>query len=245
MNSLCITGDYLYIIAKYLNPLDIINVSRALGKSRHDFQYLLRQSTMNKIDLWFRELYGDNKDFVRSMIESQAVISGSFILQMILNETWKTGIDIFFSIKMDKKIFHHHSTPIEEFLLNDVYSRSRDHNLQENLDHDIDTYAKLFDFYNNGGISIGHYHTRSEIFQAFGIRVNRNDLINLILNRTDFDICKNLFWYDENGCNIYMDSPNQIINKNFTGKTTMNPRYTTKEYRKKKYEFRGFYYKSK
>jgi hypothetical protein len=259
--SVCITGDTMYIIAKFLNPLDIVNVYKACSRNRHNYYTMFQQAVINKIDGWFREYFGDRYlEFRNSMIKSKAVISGSFILQMILDETWNSDIDIFMhsssqNIQLPDNVSWQKVSDIENFLYSD-HDNVKDENLR-------DLYGDIFD---KCGCRVRQYQINQKddkpklkkftYFQTISISDNRNKIrsrsnseeyknrkiIELLNIHNDFDICKNAFWYDHDGCHIYISDPSQIINKKFKGKTkrTRGDTRPNPIDRKEKYELRGF-----
>lgn len=235
-SSLCIKGDYFYVISKFLNPMDIVNVYRSYPMTNIELYPLFTESICKKIDVFFREYFGNRYDeFRKIMIESKSVISGSFIIQMILGENWiKSDIDIL--VQKENRVIENFSL-IENFLY-------KDHEYDDVDDPDLrGLYGRVFEGCLN---RVRNYEPRdnktNHIFSYFQvISIHQKSIMKLINKHIDFDICKNMFWYDENGYNIYINNPNNIIHKKFTGRTNWtNPTYNEPVNRKEKYENRGF-----
>lgn len=112
-----------YVIAPYLNIKDIYNMSLVSGTlyKRMDEKYIMKH-IQKRIVYGLQQIFGDNYyTFAKKLYESKAVISGSFILQCILNEKWtNSDIDIYVAYNgpydqyvEDKKIV---LSSVEEYL---------------------------------------------------------------------------------------------------------------------------------
>jgi len=73
--------------------------------------------------------------------------------------------------------------------------------------------------------------------QCILVDCHKNEMINFIKDEYDFDICKNVFWLDDQH-QLYIHALYDIINKQTTFKYTT--KIETSEKRKEKYEQRGF-----
>ncbi len=258
MNSICIKGDYMYALSEFLRPLDIVNICKALNKTknRHKWRQLFEQRVISNIDGWFRGYFGDRyEEFRKSMIQSKAVVTGSFIIQMILNESWESDIDIFFPTSeqnIPNSVDYRYGldvSHIENFLYSDhEYDDIDDPNIRPLYSKVFrECYGKIRNYQANNKPGM----TEITYFQVISLSVGRSEfqdksretnLHRIILKYIDFDICKNMFWYDDNGCNIYIHRPDQIINKKFSGRSVSpspDPRRNVVP-RREKYENRGF-----
>ena len=97
-------GNLIEVIVKHCSARDIITLAQVFPSRKRILQRIFRQIIVNRIDDWFRNYFSTSQDknkyqeFVEAMIKDNAVISGSFIIQMILDEKWEgSDIDIFSS----------------------------------------------------------------------------------------------------------------------------------------------------
>lgn len=88
--------DLAFEIVKFLDPKDIPAISKGWRINWDKLLPYYKDAIRRKIDCWFRNYFGPRyPEFRQCMIDDKAVISGSFILQMILGEKWNmSDIDI-------------------------------------------------------------------------------------------------------------------------------------------------------
>lgn len=108
-NFIC--GDYAIVICKFLDPVDILTLYEMFPKILPKIKYAFARRVGETIDEFFKDSFGVNyMQFRKAMISSNAVLSGSFILQAILNERWYkdqiknilSDVDIFILVNKDK-----------------------------------------------------------------------------------------------------------------------------------------------
>lgn len=251
-----LTKDTVLYITKYLEPQDIAVIFKAWRIGWKYFVPLYENAIKRKIDSWFRDYFGPRYERFRTcMIEDRAVISGSFVLQNILGETWKNSdIDIYMGkAKRICKTAEDWFRGIEEFLF---FTKGMAHqgftvcprydkvigfeNLFEIRDYTIDNdFAKMSCELDNsmrdlfGGNTEYGKAVRSYVnhrnysepeyvgplsftqFQVIELKKNAEirEIVDFINEIFDFDICKNCFYYDENGCHIILGNIDNLISK--------------------------------
>ena len=104
----------MYRIVDYLHPKDIYNLRLINNQLSSTIKYDIININMRKhIRLRLFEIFEINTDkFLDLLEQNQGIISGSFILQSILNERWN-GSDIDIYLPSDKK--SDQFTTIEDF----------------------------------------------------------------------------------------------------------------------------------
>lgn len=223
-----------------------------LSKTCKTFENLINDKTINdsiisKINSRLERLFGDKtKEFKDLLCETKAVISGSFIIQCILGEEWNSDIDIFIPIK-DAKLFRAHVengihsgllTLIDRFLYDDADFAEVGYNNYDGVlgaeygIHTTRTYAP----WNNDRDVINN----SEKIQLILVNcpMDYNVMKNFIFESFDFEICKNIYYNDEQD-NIVISNMNDILEKTLTFETAKKTVGNTVE-RAEKYEKRGF-----
>jgi len=86
-----------HIIFKYLKPLDFEKLEKLSMYSRYPIKYGLKQNILYNINKRLKYLLGNKYEkFIYYMKKSNAALSGSFVLQCILDEYWdNSDIDIY------------------------------------------------------------------------------------------------------------------------------------------------------
>lgn len=231
-----LNGDCFEIIAKFLDPMDFVNLARSkLIRHKHikRFQHWFKLSATKNIDNWFRDYFGkDYNEFKSIMIQYGGVISGSFVMQMIIGENWpESDIDIFFPTKYfnrDVNLFH----PMEVFL----YKTSKPFHDEEEARGPLARYTRAFDtkirtineyeVNANTNINTKFYNAmKFRKFQVIGLRVSTIQKVMITYNNNvDIDICKNFFSYntinltDGDCSNLKIVRLNELINRKATMK---------------------------
>lgn len=218
------------IIIEYLDVRDIyalgfVNKKYQKRFDKHLIMKIILARTTKKLQNIFGEYYDQ---FVKNMIESNAIIGGSFILQCILNEWWyDSDIDIYVDVKYEHK-FHENMKNIA-------------HVDQE--DEDFDNYNSVFE----NIINISSYYIdldeKDDKIQVISIRTS--DKYSLIdhINNTGFDVCKNILKYNNSG-------KLQLHLKNFRELIAKTSTFIIQDvddffHRLEKYSSRGFRFRSK
>jgi hypothetical protein len=239
-NPIC--GDCVDIVAKFLDPMDIINVCKAyhFNWKRPVLHKLFKDSVCRRIDDFFRSYFGERyQDFKKVMIKSETVISGSFILQMILGETWKdSDIDMYLLHEKNKESQNAYGTWLTN-LENFFYT---DHNWDISVDRAHARYDGMFlDAKKTTRMeSIREYDSkRPDSFRYFQvITLCAESVRTMIEKHYDFRICKNGFYYDEEGCHIWITAIRDIVEKKTIFEAGWNHEYSMR--RAEKYTKRGF-----
>lgn len=259
-----LNGYPLWHICKFLDPMDIANMCHVYPNQWRKLYYVFRDCVMNKIDSFFKDYFCDSYDeFVKEMIKNKAVISGSFILQIILGEKWNNSdIDFYIPIKgltLEKTPFGNIKSSLEEFLYfkakhlcpnyqsgyetgprTDIkFIRDYTKMTKEQLDklESIDPNNYFFEKH----IMDRKYDINALRLQAILIDLDTDyDTVKKhIIYNFDLDICKNVFYYESDGrAKLNIFKAYQIIDK----KTNFNFNHKVNDpiARYIKYKNRGF-----
>lgn len=254
--SWIITTDIVTILAKFLNPIDIINVCKAYPPNYKKLYPAYKASVARKIDNWFRNYFSDN-DYIlfRScMIVDSAILTGSFILQIMLGEVWVgSDIDFFiggypinFFVKEHRKtddlkafkpiinrFFKNHSTKITSY---QTHGYKHCKFMPGKIDV-INSYPTKFDS-----------ETEPNPFTKFqtillDCTMIPEKVISIIDGDFDLDVCKNTFHYTdytETGYELRIPHIGKVLNKtcNIIGEQWLSSERKRNRYAK--YEARGF-----
>ena len=166
--------------------------------------------------------YTKYDSFVDIMIKTKAIISGSFVLQCILDETWENSdVDIYVSDDCKK------SKMLYDFL----ESISQYHYSSE---------------YKTFGYHIGHienFHSNNYKLQLIFVRTSKKYTLKDHNNNTGFDICKNMLYFDRKRfMNLDLCNLNDILLRRTTFSILAIDDFF---YRIEKYSKRNFYFKPK
>lgn len=79
-----------HIISKYLTPKDIWHLGFVDKKLRSKLNLIyIHSESKKRVIERLKNIFGQNyNEFVKIMIKTRAIISGSFIIQCVLNEYW-------------------------------------------------------------------------------------------------------------------------------------------------------------
>jgi len=257
-------GDSILIVAKFLGPKAIIMLCRTCTKIKHNLYSVYKHGIMKMIDDWFRAYFKEKYCLFRqAMISDKAVLSGSFIIQMILGERWKNSdIDIFTSVidfKENRQISYDNTgykyyTNMEVFLhrdgkltMEDMMRIMNDKGCDDEDRVYVDALGSKGSPHHGGSLTaiahIANYYIdtkRDHIFRDFQIieLYRDTDVLGFIDSTFDFDICKNTFYYDEQGMYLNIRNVNDIINRKAGFKPCAN--LESSLIRCRKYTARGF-----
>jgi len=236
-------GDSILIIAKFLEPKDIVTICRMFKKIRYNLYGIYLQSVIRTIDSWFRGYYGVNYDqFREAMVVDKAIVTGSFILQMILGEKWKdSDIDMFISVQDLYLWDRSYCTEVEKFILNvpTISEFDKIRMFNDTSFHYVDSFGE-----EGGNIAqIRNYSidgTKDSNFCKFQMIevLKTKNIIRFIRETFDFDVCKNTFYYDEDGMHLDISNINDILNRRIIFRSYYNMKASID--RCKKYAARGF-----
>ena len=230
-----ISSDTAPIVFTYLSHNDIYNLSFLNKSLVKIIKKKLKEYIVYKINEKLRNILGKNFEIFKChMKESGIVISGSFILETILDELYDGDIDIYQSGFIEK----HEYSALDSFFYN-IAAEDAHYNMiaDDGWEH---CYGPVF---NTGSELIGkitNYNISKKKIQVVHLRVEKTiDEIKKHINDFDFDICKNAYYMDSNSDHLEIPYPDQIFSKvtSFKFKTTG---LVNSVGRAKKYTQRGF-----
>ena len=203
--QLCITGDCIEIIAKYLDPIDIINVCNVYPKNWKRLNEILFSTIAIKIDSYFKSFFGPRyKDIKQRMILDEGVIFGSFILQIILNQT-PENIDLCIPFSQQERTDFYSNLETFFFVDIETFDITYRHNVHMNK------------FNKNVIVNIRNYKIpkfdvdENQTFQIIKVDFNKIQTINEFIEKYfNIDVYKNTFFYDQNGYHVTIKNPKQI-----------------------------------
>lgn len=189
----------------------------------------LNEFVINKLDKKFNKIFGKYKKMVYEMFENtKCVISGSVILQILLNEKWKNSdIDVFY--------FKENSNPVDDGL---YFPDNRINTIIQKFDFELvnepsciyqnlfdirnkdDKYKEITEISNNTGIKING-ETIQFICIGTSTKLNKTKLdntylINLLSDVFDFDICKNFVKFENKKMICILNNISHILLKKFS-----------------------------
>lgn len=172
-------------------------------------------------------IFGDKNLKFRKIIDDLGcVISGSFIIESILNEEWNDNdIDIF--VPYCEKNKNH----LDNFLTQ-CYK--------------LDNYSPTNKYVNDFGTNskkktitwIKNFTVNGKTVQIINTSLPKYKLNDFILSNFDFDICKNMYWIEKCACKLHVNNITNIVNKQFHWNYTNNIIRSLQ--RSIKYSKRGF-----
>lgn len=231
------TDYFYYNIITRLTPLDLLNLKR----TNKLFSSIVTFSIMKKLILYYINkrlllIFGENTNKIKEILNNtKTVISGSFLIQCILNEYWNdSDIDIYSPVVSNKKCFIDHDNPftdIEKFL----HEKYRFTNTS-----DAHRYGDALSNNRTDIKWVRTYQNSINKIQIIQVEVENNfsKLKEFIHNTFDFNICKNIYYIDNNKENISIFNLLNVLNKTEKFKTKYNLKSSMT--RCLKYRNRGF-----
>ena len=232
------------VMIPHLSVLELHNLSKTCTTLLvYKSKYHTNKIIIDKINKKLLSYFDDNpslvKRFKELMKKTCSVISGSFLIQCILNIEWYcdnsiTDLDIYIPIVGNViKVPFKNAYPKSEMDDFMYYAIGHDGYGYNPEYHGITT--EKIEFVNN-------YNNRTQIT---GIKTNKNieAIQNFIDTTFDLDVCKNMYYVDENGEHIRVSSLENILTKSANlviddYQFIKHDRYIIN--RCKKYERRGF-----
>lgn len=217
-----------YLDVKEINNLKMVHPNFNKNLTRSYLEKLIILKIKKRLKFIFKDHY---QEFMINF-NDKAIISGSFIIQCILNENWNSDIDIFIPINGVKQQMTEHG------------------NLLTDIEIFLNKYYKFSDYYaaNRYSTDIGpqinwiRNYSITDEFKIQTIQLNmeydNKKIYDYLDESFDFDICKNLYSFSNNQDIIKIKNLQQILNKKIEFKITENVGSTLKRY--KKYKNRGF-----
>lgn len=169
------------------------------------------------------EIFGNYmQEFKDIMCKTHAAISGSFIIQSLLG-TYYENSDIDIYVPFNKSVSY-----INDFILKTTTPTKLSNDSAYALGMDYTIIKK-----------VNTYTINNCIIQIIYLNVNNNidAVYDFIKNDFDFDICKNIYYYDGND-NVILYNPHQLLNKYTEFKTSKKLGNSIERYYK--YMKRGF-----
>lgn len=231
--SLCL--DNIKDILSYLDRKDLyyLSLTSTFYNKLIQFDKIITKTIKSRLV----NIFGEHYDvFVKMMIDNGAFISGSFIIQCILNEDWsllneKTDIDIYVPFEGDKRIEHTFDNghkvfynQIEDYIYNvmgyDYWEEDEPHKMYTRFkyDRELPTMTKIRTYTQNG-INL----------QIISLDTDKYYDYNKFVNLFDFDICKNIYYPTQK---LYINNIVNVLNKRTTFNATWNLRLSVKRYHK-------------
>ena len=258
----CVKSDCVAVICKFLEPKDIVTLYHMYPKILPKISLAYKRRVAEKMDEFFRNTFKDNYEkFKKCMISCNAILSGSIILQKSLGETWpghrsgRLDIDLFVAVKpiyqerfdYNEKgfTFYNHD---HKFKLGYKKIHHFLHKLRERK-NGYNGYVTHSQYMNEFGekvlLRLNQYVLEDNIFQVVEINKEKfNSWGEFIEETVDFDICKNLFYYNEEGTiELEIVSLPSILNKQTTFHYVHDREASIK--RREKYVDRGFTFERK
>ena len=258
----CVKSDCVAVICKFLEPKDIVTLYHIYPKILPKISLAYKRQVAEKIDEFFRNTFKDKyEEFKKCMISGNAILSGSLILQKALGETWpghrsgRLDIDLFVAVKpiyQDDFKWNLERRNGFTFYNNDHKFKlgyKKLHKLlykMKNEKHAYNGYVTHSQYMNEFGekvlLRLNQYVLENNIFQVVEINKEKfNSWGEFIEKTVDFDICKNLFYYNEDGTfELEIASLPSILNK----ETTFHYVHD-RQARREKYVDRGFTFERK
>jgi hypothetical protein len=233
----------------FLNPVEL----RLLKLTCHLFNNAIKKSVIencitNTINHNLHTNFIDDLPLIDLLKETNAFISGSFILQCILNEFYDSDIDIYIPYNEQSMVL------IDAFFEN--YCKCSDTGEYDGDEAGSNKMKRVLDYIVNHNYEVvilndelsmneqlvEHKYKKMDnckynYIQFIYLNVPKDNMIDYINKNFDFDLCKNM--YDVKNNTIYTHSLNSILNKTFDFKIGEWVFFKTAD-RAIKYKKRGF-----
>ena len=214
MDTNFITSEvFAFEICPKLCIKDIYNLSLVSKICKHYFSKIIVDKIINNINIRLRKYF--RKKHYNNVIDiikkTNCVISGSLIIQCILEEYWDSDIDIYSSSSDNLvDVGSIDSISILEKYFYDNYEWMNKFKW-ENYHHTMGDDDKLkIRLIQNYMIPYTNIHVQSIKIDVV------NDICNIkefIYKTFDFDICKNMYYFKDNQPQLSIYNINQILNK--------------------------------
>lgn len=219
-----IYSDWFIINMKdHVSPIDLYNLKMSTKYHYNlitysDIKYVIISNIINKL----QEMIDVKiNDLLKFMDKYEITISGSFIIQCILNEYWvDSDVDMYTysSVNLNKNIFVNNNYTVSGYTTENEYATLK--------------YIKM----------MGVFEKHNKLKVQLIVLDTDKDIYEYVKTTCDFDVCKNIFNIKNGKCNLQIHNLQNIMNKqiscNFLGMSCTMPT------RKLKYEKRGFIFKN-
>ena len=101
LNQQILKGDTFHYITDHLSPKDLYHLAKTCQYYHKELEEFFKRKVINTINTRLSDFFGKNlKEFKNQMKITGSFISGSFILQCILDEAWNdSDVDIYTPIE--------------------------------------------------------------------------------------------------------------------------------------------------
>lgn len=233
-------GYLSYVLAPYLNFKDFINFCR-LFRPRKNLKVLFDKCMANAVDIYLKKLFGQHYDKWKQMMAmNHVILSGSTILQILLQEEWENSDLDFFNPVAEVKTMGLTGffSKFEDF----VYSTLQSHDERDPLPrYAFDADKKI--------IRVDSYKVNDKKIQIISIKENSdyNALVWFVCKSFDIYVLMNIFYYELDSTtgeivpHLRLFDLNSIMTK--TSEKWKTRTNKTHRQRVVKYQKRGFTFK--
>jgi len=242
------------ILMRLLIPIDLYNLVQTCKQYQKKIKMShIKKSTIQEINRRSYGIFGnDLNNFKDMMRQSNAIISGSFVLQCILGEYWAgSDIDIYVNTKIFDEFFYPSNKNLSDIESDDQKSDNSELSECENSNSDESSRKNILEYmrdenyfmervcndYGGSPIYIIEFKINKTKIQFIG--ATGKNLTSYIIKNYDFNICKNVYKCENiSGENIFIYRLNEIFSKY----TNFAPKYDLEKNinRYSKYRDRGF-----
>ena len=235
MNDIVLFGDVFWNnIINYLSPTDLHNLVQTCKFYEQNINMKhVKNNTITQLNKKLFDVFGDKLSKFKTILQNlKGIISGSCVLQSILGENWKeSDIDIFIPVignNITKTSCNNEKSEMDDFMFTNgkMVKYEAANVYYSNICGRIIVFCRTFQINNH-------------FVQTILVNVNNNinKMCNFILDNFDFDICKNVYWFNNND-NIMIHKIKDILTKQTTFK--IGSRFGSSIFRCEKYMKRGF-----
>jgi hypothetical protein len=208
---------------------DLCRLSLANHKSNAKIseEFIIRCIVI-RIATELRKIFGPDYDrFVKAMVQAKGVLSGSFLIQCILDEKWdNSDIDLYVGNEESDKIIHKFFGIDGEDYYNGYYRRLG------HIENISNFNIKPMDYY--------YDYVKVQVVQ---VKTDKKYSLWDHIRNTGFDICKNMLYFDKKGnMQLKLENLQGIVNKQIVFTILDTDDFL---FRMKKYSYRGFMFKPK
>lgn len=195
--------DINNVLMEYMTTKEMFDLAKYIGNMKLS-NTLINKNIVNNINLRLSLVFGDKLDIFKKFLEdTKSFISGSFIVQCILDETYNgSDIDVYINKSKSKDLLAYYEA-------NNICWFE---NANESFNYDMS-------FYSNVSFDVNHYYINKYRIQF----ILAEDPIAK-LNLFDINICKNMYSIENGIGRISTNILDQLLEK----KSDMN--YVVKDY---------------
>lgn len=184
--------DVYNCIVGYLEPLS----SHFLSQTCKSFFSVYPKYIFGKINKRLMKVFGDQLFALKKMMqETGCVISGSFIIQCLIDESWEySDIDFFIHMHNNKN----YESLVTDFLGYQWLNYNPDetyHSIKNNMIKKVKTYEHI-----------------TNIYRIQFVSVDTSNICAFVNETFDFDICKNIYYHDGRD-NLHVNNFDNILLK--------------------------------